>query len=211
MGPPTCSIANADDIRETSISVFQSAILPADGMMAAGRPRRRLRHAPFGSSPHHTRLPLDVKVADLGEKFTSRIFAELHCTELSRRTVEVGHLQPRPSRAIVTASPPIAAASAHRRGDRSGPIASFRIAENSEAFHCLRRTIRKHFVAENGRHPPHQKQTCGSAMMSATLFSAPSLSTFANQKPNDTEGSHRVHPPCAYGKLHNQRCDHDKR
>ncbi len=91
MGPPTCNIANADDIRETSISVFQSAILPADGMMAAGRPRRRLRHAPFGSSPHHTRLPLDVEVADLGEKFTSRIFAELHCTELSRRTIEVGH------------------------------------------------------------------------------------------------------------------------
>jgi hypothetical protein len=46
--------------------------------------------------------------------------------------------------------------------------------------------------------------------MSATLLSAPSLPTFANKKPNDTEGGYRVHPPCTYGKLHNESCDHDK-
>ena len=46
--------------------------------------------------------------------------------------------------------------------------------------------------------------------MSATLLSPPSLSTFANKKPNDTEGGHRVHPPCTYGKLHDESCDHDK-
>ncbi len=46
--------------------------------------------------------------------------------------------------------------------------------------------------------------------MSATLLSAPSLPTFANEKPNDTEGGHRVHPPCTYCKLHNESCDHDK-
>jgi len=46
--------------------------------------------------------------------------------------------------------------------------------------------------------------------MSATLLSAPSLSTFANKKPNDTEGGHRVYPPCTNGKLHDKSCDHDK-
>ena len=46
--------------------------------------------------------------------------------------------------------------------------------------------------------------------MRATFLSAPSLSTFPNKKPNDTEGGHRVHPPCTYGKLHNESCDHDK-
>ena len=48
-------------------------------------------------------------------------------------------------------------------------------------------------------------------MMSATLFSAPSLPTFADKKPNDTEGGHRIQPPCTYGKLRNESCDHDKR
>jgi len=35
IGAPTCSIAYADDIRETAISVFQSSILLADGVAAA--------------------------------------------------------------------------------------------------------------------------------------------------------------------------------
>ena len=48
-------------------------------------------------------------------------------------------------------------------------------------------------------------------MMSATLISAPSFPTFANQKPNDTKGGHRIQPPCTYGKLRNESCDHDKR
>jgi hypothetical protein len=46
--------------------------------------------------------------------------------------------------------------------------------------------------------------------MNATLLSPPSLSTFANKKPNDTKGGHRVHPPCTYGKLHNESCNHDE-
>jgi hypothetical protein len=46
--------------------------------------------------------------------------------------------------------------------------------------------------------------------MSTTLISTPSLSTFANKKPNDPEGGHRVYPPCAYGKLHDKSCDDDK-
>ena len=49
-----------------------------------------------------------------------------------------------------------------------------------------------------------------SVVMSATLLSAPSLSTFANKKPNNTEGGRRVYPPCTYGKLHDESCDHDK-
>ncbi len=48
-------------------------------------------------------------------------------------------------------------------------------------------------------------------VISATLLPAPSLSTFANKKPNDTEGGHRIHPPCTDGKLHNESCDDDKR
>ena len=48
-------------------------------------------------------------------------------------------------------------------------------------------------------------------LMSATLLPAPSLSTFEDKKPNDTEGGHRVHPPCTDAKLHNEGRDHDKR
>jgi hypothetical protein len=35
MGAPTCSIANADDIRETATSVFQALFLLADSTGAA--------------------------------------------------------------------------------------------------------------------------------------------------------------------------------
>ena len=55
-----------------------------------------------------------------------------------------------------------------------------------------------------------QNLTCGLVVMGATLLSAPSLPTFANKKPNDSEGGHRIHPPCIYGKLHDKGCDHDK-
>ena len=48
-------------------------------------------------------------------------------------------------------------------------------------------------------------------MMSAALLYAPSLPTFANKKPNDTERGYRIHPPCTYGKLRNESYDHDKR
>ena len=47
-------------------------------------------------------------------------------------------------------------------------------------------------------------------MMIATHLSAPSLSTFANKKPNNTERGHRVYPPCTDGKLHDESCYHDK-
>src|SRR5664280_3329563 len=49
-----------------------------------------------------------------------------------------------------------------------------------------------------------------SVVISATLLATPSLSTFANKKPNNTEGGRRVYPPCTYGKLHDESCDHDK-
>ena len=48
----------------------------------------------------------------------------------------------------------------------------------------------------------------GRSLMSATLLSTPSLPTFANKKPNDTEGGYRVHPPCTAGELHNEGRDH---
>ena len=47
-------------------------------------------------------------------------------------------------------------------------------------------------------------------MVSATLISTPSLTTFANKKPNNTEGGYRVYPPRTYGKLEDESCDHDK-
>ena len=47
-------------------------------------------------------------------------------------------------------------------------------------------------------------------MMIATLLSAPSLATFANKKPNDSNGGHRVYPPCTHSKLHDESRDHDE-
>src|ERR1039457_2553806 len=55
-----------------------------------------------------------------------------------------------------------------------------------------------------------QKQTFGLVVMSATFISTPSLSTFADKKQNDTEGGHRIYPPCTNGKLQDESCDHDK-
>ncbi len=46
--------------------------------------------------------------------------------------------------------------------------------------------------------------------MSATLLSTPSLPTFANKKPNDAEGGHRIRPPCTCDKLHHESCDQGK-
>jgi hypothetical protein len=43
-----CTIADADDTRETMISVLQSAILPADGTFAAAE-MMGLRHIPLAA------------------------------------------------------------------------------------------------------------------------------------------------------------------